>query len=67
MSEVKKCPKCGGDMEQGFMYVGKGIYWDKDENRWVYRGMETLIFRWRSPIGVQAQRCKQCRLVTFFY
>jgi hypothetical protein len=69
MSEVKKCPKCGEEMEVGFMHAPRGIFWDTEEEWHIYTS-ETLIGRafwiW-TKLRTLAQRCRQCQLVIFFY
>lgn len=35
-SEVKKCPKCGGELEQGFIRAARGIRWDTEEHKGSY-------------------------------
>ena len=68
MNEVKKCPECCGEMEQGFIHAPRGIYWDTEEHKWHIFTSETLISMWQSTMPrVQAQRCKQCKLVIFSY
>jgi ssDNA-binding Zn-finger/Zn-ribbon topoisomerase 1 len=67
MSEVKKCPKCGGKLEKGVMQVslrGGGIaFWGKENIE------EKLISRrfWEELRDLSAWRCKKCQLAVFLW
>jgi uncharacterized protein with PIN domain len=61
MSEIKKCPKCGGELEQGFVTAPRGIYWNDKENK-----RQTLISMWTWTMPkIEAWRCGKCNLVIF--
>jgi len=62
MSEVKKCPKCGGDVENGLLNAPRGIDWLAQTYT------ETLLspWHWKMP-KLKAWRCKRCELVIFTY
>jgi len=62
-NEIKKCPKCGGELEQGFVEPPRGIYWrDKEGKR------QTLISMWNWTVPkIKASRCGKCTLVLFLY
>jgi hypothetical protein len=65
---VRKCPKCGGELENGFLHAGRGIFWDTKEHKWQVLSSQSLIPQWRFTIPrVQAKRCLKCRLVVFEY
>lgn len=48
MNEVKKCPKCGGDMEVGYL---------NNASRWI-RGRSLLAIRTEGRIF--AYKCQNC-------
>jgi predicted nucleic-acid-binding Zn-ribbon protein len=48
MSEIKKCPKCGGNMEAG--YLSNAPYWR--------RGRSLFAIGWAGRIF--AYKCRQC-------
>jgi predicted nucleic-acid-binding Zn-ribbon protein len=54
MSEVKKCLKCGGDMEKG--YLRDAPWWRQGESL-LQLGFGERIF---------AYRCKNCSYVEFY-
>jgi phage FluMu protein Com len=68
MSEDKKCPKCGGELEEGFIHAPRGIYWDTEEHKWHVYTSEALISMWSWTMPrVQAWRCRKCNLIIFGY
>jgi len=55
MSEVKKCPECGGAMEKGYI-ITEGIRWSKEKH--------ARLALWEDFIpNVEAYRCTNCKLV----
>jgi predicted nucleic-acid-binding Zn-ribbon protein len=56
MSEVRKCPKCGGEMVLGILSVQGGTGW---EINWRVR---------KRKLGekIAAHRCRQCGYVEFY-
>jgi hypothetical protein len=66
-NEVKKCPKCGQEMEKGNIRLSSGVRWRTDDLR-VWQEGELLW--WGSFWGYvkrDAYRCKNCRLLTLPY
>jgi NAD-dependent SIR2 family protein deacetylase len=62
LSEIKNCPKCGGELEKGLMQVGRSIvFWGKENLQ------EKLISWWAQQRDLQAWRCKKCQLAVFPY
>jgi predicted nucleic-acid-binding Zn-ribbon protein len=54
MSEVKKCPKCSGDMEKGYLLFAS---WAQEEpSLWVFPKGK----------GIIAYRCKSCAYLEFY-
>jgi Domain of unknown function (DUF6487) len=72
MSEVLKCPKCGGQLQKGFLYLPRGALWDA-KRRYVYsysaRSSGWLFDPWMVPRAqiVEAWKCPNCRLAIFGY
>ena len=63
-SEVKKCPKCGGELEEGAMQASYVVFWNEDNLE------ENLTSQWsvgRRTLESQAFRCKNCELIVFYY
>ncbi len=61
MSEVKKCPNCGGDLEEGLLNAGS------DSLYWIARTYSEQLL---PPYAVRnrllkAWRCKKCQLFVF--
>lgn len=52
--EVKKCPKCGGEMDVGFLPGSP--WWGRGESLWSFE----------SPTRIFAYRCKKCGYVEFY-
>jgi predicted nucleic-acid-binding Zn-ribbon protein len=54
MNEVRKCPKCGGEMEIG--HLSQANYWRHGKDRWTFE------------IGkrVFAHKCKNCGYVELY-
>jgi predicted nucleic-acid-binding Zn-ribbon protein len=67
--QIKKCPKCGGELEKGVMQLGGGgrgsdvVFWGRENIE------EKLFSRyfWQRGQDLQAWRCKKCQLATFLY
>ena len=67
-SDIKKCPKCGCELELGFMHAPQGVYWDDEEHKWQTFTSEALISRWSWTMPrVPAWRCNKCSLAIFLY
>jgi Zn-finger nucleic acid-binding protein len=71
MSEVKKCPECGGEMEKGFVNTSSWVFWDtKEHKRGIFGrpGGEVIIpLSLFTVRNVEADRCPKCRLILFKY
>jgi hypothetical protein len=52
--EVKKCPKCGKEMEIG--YLPGAFSWSAGRSLWSIR----------NPLKIFAYRCKNCSYVEFY-
>jgi predicted nucleic-acid-binding Zn-ribbon protein len=53
-SEVKKCPKCGKEMEIG--YLPGAFSWSAGRSLWSIK----------NPLKILAYRCKNCSYVEFY-
>jgi predicted nucleic-acid-binding Zn-ribbon protein len=53
-SEVKKCPKCGEEMEIG--YLPGAFSWSAGRSLWSIK----------NPLKIFAYRCKNCSYVEFY-
>jgi len=68
MKEVVKCPKCGGELENGYVHAPQGVYWDSVEHKWHIFSLEALLSMWAWTMPrVRGWRCTNCRLILFFY
>jgi len=68
MVRVKKCPKCGKEMEEGYISLMSGMRWRSNGDRGLVKG--ELLFRgswWGFSTLKLALRCKDCGLVIFQY
>jgi len=64
MSEVKKCPSCGREMESGYVKLMEGTRWRTEEKR---RGE---LLRWGGiawPKEYEAYLCRDCQLLLLHY
>jgi predicted nucleic-acid-binding Zn-ribbon protein len=57
MSEVKKCPKCGGEMAKGKLRGSGGAYisFDKSGSFWLPQGEKVVAFR-----------CQKCQYIELY-
>jgi len=55
MSEVKKCPKCGGEMEVG--YLTNASYWRRGRSLWSF-GWAGRVFGYK---------CSNCGYIEFYF
>ena len=62
-NEIKKCPNCGGELEQGFIRPPRDIN-SVDKNG----KSQTLISMWTWTVPkIEARKCSKCDLVLFQY
>jgi hypothetical protein len=69
-SEIKKCPKCGGELEKGVMQASAVVFWNKDgiEEHWTaMTGLGAVLGRTGIMLESQTRRCKNCQLALFYY
>jgi ribosomal protein S27AE len=63
-NEVRKCPKCGNEMEKGYVKLSEGIRWRTGDHR---RGE---LLRWGTaflPRDYAAYLCRKCHYVLLSY
>jgi NAD-dependent SIR2 family protein deacetylase len=63
-NEIKKCPKCGEELEKGVMQfsgLNPVVFWGEENIE------ESLMSQWRRTIDHRAWRCKKCQLAIFLY
>jgi hypothetical protein len=66
MDEVKKCPKCGGELEKGVMQASGVVFWNKDDIEEDWTAM-TVLGRRSILLESPTWRCKNCQLAIFSY
>jgi hypothetical protein len=68
MNEIRKCPKCGEEMEKGFVVPSVGQLWWTKEKHWLLgpRLVGEQITKFATP-HQEAYRCEKCRLIIFQY
>jgi hypothetical protein len=70
-----KCPKCGKEMEEGFLYAPmddvypSGICWAQSQTGTCGDLIPLVKAQrwWKSYVSPRALRCKGCKLVQFEY
>ena len=70
MSEMKKCPKCGGELEKGVMQASEVVFWNKDNMEEHWTAMTVIgaaLGRTGITLESQTWRCKKCQLAIFLY
>ncbi len=66
-SEVMECPKCGGEMEKGYLISdGLNLRWDHERHNFIAKGevLEATVIK---LLNFEAYRCARCKLVLFYY
>jgi hypothetical protein len=68
MSEIKKCPDCGLEMEKGYFITDAlVIKWNNQKHK--YFGTGELLERdgiW-TLMNLEGYRCAKCKLALFYY
>jgi hypothetical protein len=69
LSEIKNCPKCGGELEKGFLMSNEPLFWDTKTHKFFADSGEQLTFKLTrfTYQSLEAYRCKKCQLVMFEY
>jgi hypothetical protein len=66
MSDVKKCPEYGGEIEEGFLISPGALWWDTQKHEVLGEGEQIVPFS-MSIQNLEAYRCKKCQLIVFKY
>jgi hypothetical protein len=70
-----KCPKCGGEMEKGYVPVmNRGLQWSTKKHKWMadsywQESVESLTgdFYRLTVRNLEAYLCRKCRVVALEY
>jgi len=63
-NEVKKCPKCDRELENGVMQASLVAFWNKDG---IEERLTSVLGSTGRSLVSQAFRCKNCDLIVFYY
>ena len=66
-SEIKKCPKCGGELEKGVMQASGVVFWNEDNMEEHWTSTSLLLEGRRMMLESPTWRCKNCHLAIFHY
>lgn len=70
LSGIKKCPRCGGGLDEGYIII-KMSWWNdsKPDSWWKSGSRDKPLTTWgtRRHPAFPALRCKPCHFVTFDY
>ncbi|RWZ54591.1 hypothetical protein EQV77_13140 [Halobacillus fulvus] len=69
MNEDMKCPECGNELKEGYIFSPRRISWSESgESIYMDYGSETLVKdAWLKVKKIPALRCEACHLVVFKY
>ena len=67
-SKIMRCPKCGGEMEEGFVFAGgaQAIGWSSKKPGLVSVGDSLVGPLWKRRF-IPGHRCESCKLVVMNY
>lgn len=68
ISSVKKCPICGGELEEGYFNAPRGVYWSNEKHKLGLILMDYVMpgALW-SQDNVPALRCAECGIAVIDY
>jgi hypothetical protein len=69
IDSIKKCPICGGDLEQGYITAYRRLNWGKEKHSlMIGQGQENFanFVSW-TDTNFHAVRCLNCHIVIFDY
>jgi hypothetical protein len=66
VASIRKCPICGGELEQGYLISGTS-FWDKGKH--TLRGGGKLLTKYPAFTNTNfyALRCSNCHIIIFDY
>jgi len=70
LSEIKKCPRCRGELDEGYTIIARGSAWNENKpGFWKFAGMNKPLTEvgWRRTPSYPSLRCRKCHFVTFDY
>jgi uncharacterized protein (UPF0212 family) len=70
LDEVMKCPKCGGELEKGFLISNESLFWDTKTHKFFAEFSGEILASKSTRItfqNLEPYRCKNCKLVIFEY
>jgi len=63
-----KCPRCGGELEKGYLQAPHGLFWDvKQHDNTVLHSEELIASLYVGIANKEAFRCSKCQLVVLPY
>jgi predicted RNA-binding Zn-ribbon protein involved in translation (DUF1610 family) len=68
-SLTMNCPKCGQEMEEGFIQAGAGIFlvWTDKLKIWAYHGTDIIAEAGFHNPHLKGHRCSRCRIIVSEY
>lgn len=70
LASVKKCPKCGGGLQKGYLNAPRGISWDTVKHGVSAVTLDVMMPRISSAIEVKnipALKCERCEIAILDY
>lgn len=62
--EIKKCPLCGGDLEEGYLNAPRAIYWDTHKHIAISGG-PVVLGSALEMTNIPSKRCTECNVIMF--
>jgi hypothetical protein len=69
MSKAKKCPFCGGKLDDGYLVLSRGanLTWDTKKHRLITWTSDSLFSAPFVPVNIPTLRCEHCRIMIIDY
>ncbi len=66
LSAVKKCPRCNGELTEGYLIYKRDSYWNENKPGFLkFAGLNESL-TWKNH-AFPSLRCRECHFVTFDY
>ncbi len=66
LSAIKKCPRCNGELDEGYLIYKRATFWNENKPGFLkFSGLNESL-TWKNHV-FPALRCRGCHLVTFDY